>query len=148
MAIWIPCPKALLLFLVPMILPSCSRHIAPSQPEPTIAPCPSFPNCVSSNSSDKRHAIAPLALHSGDAPVWPRVRAAVASLPRTRIVEERDNYLHAECRTLLGFVDDLELQLRPNEKAVAVRSAARIGYYDFGVNRRRVERLRRLLQKN
>ena len=113
-----------------------------------MAPCPSSPNCVSSNSGDRRHAVAPLSIKSSDAQAWERVRAAVRALPRTKIVAEGDGYLHAECRSLLGFVDDLELQLAPNDTRVAVRSAARSGSYDFGVNRRRVEKLRRLLQEN
>ncbi len=67
-------------------------------------------------------------------------------LPRARIVEETEDYLHAECRSaLFGFVDDLELQLRPSESIIAVRSASRLGYSDFGVNRRRVEALRESL---
>jgi uncharacterized protein (DUF1499 family) len=46
---------------------------------------------------------------------------------------------------MLGFIDDLQLQLRPDEGLIAVRSASRVGYWDLGVNRRRVERLRRAL---
>jgi uncharacterized protein (DUF1499 family) len=67
----------------------------------------------------------------------------VSELSRTRIVTETADYLHAECRSaLLGFVDDLELHLRPDEGIIAVRSASRLGYSDLGVNRRRVEGLR------
>ena len=58
------------------------------------------------------------------------------------------NYLHAECRSaVVGFVDDLEIHLRPGEHTLAVRSASRKGYYDFGVNRRRLEALGGLLRK-
>ena len=67
----------------------------------------------------------------------------VSELPRTRIIKEGSGYLHAECQSaLLGFVDDLELHLRSSEGVIAVRSASRLGYSDFGVNRRRVEALR------
>jgi uncharacterized protein (DUF1499 family) len=72
----------------------------------------------------------------------------VAALPRTKIVTATDDYLHAECRSaVFGFVDDLELHLRPAQSSVAVRSAARLGRSDFGVNRRRVENLRSILQR-
>jgi uncharacterized protein (DUF1499 family) len=71
---------------------------------------------------------------------------AVSSLPRTTIVDDSGQYLHAECRSaVFRFVDDLELHLRPDEGAIAVRSASRLGYSDFGVNRGRVETLRRKL---
>lgn len=108
-----------------------------------LAPCPSSPNCVSSDATDARHAVAPfeLAVPAGEA--WPAVRRAVSELPRTRIVVETGGYLHAECRSaLFGFVDDLELLLRSQEGSIAVRSASRVGYGDMGVNRERVEQLR------
>ena len=72
----------------------------------------------------------------------------MVNLPRTRIVTETDDYLHAECRSaFFGFVDDLELHLRPTQGIIAVRSAARLGHSDFGVNRKRVENLRALLHR-
>lgn len=131
-----------------MTLPSCSPGRAPSSDGPALARCPSSPNCVSSDARDERHAIPPLPLQSNAAENWQQARAAVLSLPRTKLVEETDHYLHAECRSsFLGFVDDLELELRPDDRMIAVRSAARRGYYDFGVNRRRLEKLRALLRE-
>ena len=111
-----------------------------------LAPCPSSPNCVSSDAADERHAIAAFDVAVPAAQAWAAVREAVAELPRTRIVTDADGYLHAECRSaLLGFVDDLELHLRPSEGRIAVRSASRLGRSDLGVNRRRVETLRAAL---
>ncbi len=76
------------------------------------------------------------------------VQAAVAGLPRTKIITQTDDYLHAECSSaVFGFVDDLELHLRPEQNLIAVRSAARLGRSDLGVNRRRVENLRSLLRR-
>lgn len=104
--------------------------------------CPRSPNCVCSDARESHRVGAfPLALPSADA--WARVREAVSALPRTRVVTATDDYLHAECRSrLFGFVDDLELHLRPREHVVAVRSASRIGYSDLGANRARVDALR------
>ncbi|MDP2172040.1 MAG: DUF1499 domain-containing protein, partial [Rhodocyclaceae bacterium] len=83
------------------------------------------------------------------ATAWPAIREFVATgMPRTAIVTEQEDYLHAECRSaVLGFVDDLELHLRPGTTVVAVRSASRLGHSDFGVNRGRVEDLRAALIK-
>jgi uncharacterized protein (DUF1499 family) len=112
-----------------------------------LAPCPASPNCVSSDASDPVHHVAPLALRGEQSEGWVAIRQLVASWPRTRIVAATDEYLHAECRSaLLGFVDDLELHLRPEPGVVAVRSASRLGYSDLGVNRRRVESLRAALR--
>jgi len=79
---------------------------------------------------------------------WSTVRAAVESIPRVAIITDTGDYLHAECSSaLMGFVDDLELQLRADRGEIAVRSASRLGYGDLGVNRRRVEALRQDLQR-
>jgi len=112
-----------------------------------LRPCPSSPNCVCSDSEDAAHSIAPFILAVPAEKAWAAARQAVAELPRTAIVTEDPQFLHAECRSaLLGFVDDLELHLRPAEGRIAVRSASRLGHSDLGVNRRRVEQLRSVLR--
>ena len=109
--------------------------------------CPASPNCVCSDNGDTAHAIEPLRLASESADVWPQVERAVREFPRTRVTSCSADYLHAECASaLFGFVDDLELHLRRDHGIIAVRSAARLGYADFGVNRRRIERLRAILR--
>lgn len=112
------------------------------------APCPSTPNCVSTESQRKRQGLATFQLKAGHASAWTEIRAAILSLPRTTLKENGQRYLRAECRSrAFGFVDDLEVELRPDKGVLAVRSAARVGYYDFGVNRSRAEKLRGLLRK-
>ena len=93
-----------------------------------LAPCRRTPNCVCSqvDPSDREHYIAPLRASLDD------VRRAVESLPRTRIVLSHPNYLYAEVRSrLLGYVDDVLIG------AIVVD----------GVNRARIENLRRLLRQ-
>lgn len=113
-----------------------------------LSPCPSSPNCVCSDCDATKHQIPPFILAEPAPQAWQAVREQLAALPRTRIVSVSDNYLHAECRSaVFGFVDDLELHLRPEQGIIAIRSAARLGYYDFGVNRRRLEGLRTTLRE-
>ncbi len=69
------------------------------------------------------------------------------SLPRTTIVERRPDYLRAEARTLLGFVDDVEFFLDPSRNLLHMRSASRVGYWDLGVNRKRLEKIRSELRR-
>lgn len=108
-----------------------------------LAPCPFSPNCASSDTGDSGHHVTPFLLALPPEKAWAVARELVSAMARTHIVTERPDYLHAECRSFLfGFVDDLELHLRPSEGIIAVRSASRIGYSDFGVNRRRIEDLR------
>jgi len=111
-----------------------------------LSPCPSSPNCVSSDASDPSHRVAPFELALPASEAWHAARSAVAALPRTVVLTQTPDYLHAESSSaLFGFVDDLELHLRSSENLIAVRSASRLGYGDLGVNRARVEKLRALL---
>lgn len=116
--------------------------------EGRLRPCPATPNCVSSDAPrDDAHHVAPLALAQPAEEAWPAVRAAAAELPGARVASAQERYLHVECESRwLGFVDDLELHLRPDAGQVAVRSASRLGKSDLGVNRRRVETLRARLR--
>ena len=108
-----------------------------------LAACPERPNCVSSEAQKPDQRVAPLPLGGDPREGWERLRAAVGTLPRTRIVTESTDYLHAESRSaLFGFVDDLELRRDPDAGVAHVRSASRLGYSDMGVNRQRVESLR------
>lgn len=112
-----------------------------------LQPCPQKPNCVCSDDQDGAHRVEALRLAKPAPAAWQAAQAAVRALPRTRVVAASDDYLHAECTSaLLGFVDDLELHLREGDGVIAVRSASRLGYRDFGVNRKRVETLRLALR--
>ena len=118
--------------------------IAPARSSPGwLAPCPSSPNCVSSDSRSGVHEVAPLALAVDSDAAWSAVARVVGSLPGCTVIRRTDLELHAECRSrVFRFVDDLDLQRRPRAGIVAVRSESRMGYGDLGVNRRRVEDLR------
>lgn len=113
-----------------------------------LAPCPDAPRCVTSDAENPDRRVPPFRIDGDPDDAWAAAVEAVAALPRTRIVERTSDYLHAECRSaVFRFVDDLELHLRPAEGVIAVRSASRVGYYDFGVNRRRVANLRASLRR-
>ena len=110
-----------------------------------LAPCPRSPNCVASQAAptDAAHFIAPIAFKGDAGAAWRALRQTVAASERVKIVEERDGYLRAEFTTkFIGFVDDVELLLDPPARVIHVRSASRLGYRDFGVNRARIEALR------
>ncbi len=131
-----------------LVSTSCAaeKAVSPVLPEAGLKACPESPNCVSSDAQDEKHHIAPLTFSLPVADAWTVLKAQVVKLPRTVVVAEKPGYLHVECRSaVFGFVDDLEFQLRAEQGVIAVRSAARTGYYDFGANRQRVEDLRAAL---
>lgn len=90
--------------------------------------------------------IAPLAL-MGDGPATlARLKALVQATPGATVVKEAPGYLYATFQTrLLKFTDDVEFWHDPAAGVIQVRSASRLGRKDFGVNRARIEALRRQL---
>ena len=110
--------------------------------EGRLAPCPSTPNCVSSDDAGSR-AIEPLTIAGDPAEAWRALAEHLGELRGVTIVERSDGYLRAEARTrLLRFTDDVEFVLRANAGQIAMRSASRIGFSDLGTNRRRLESIR------
>ena len=46
-----------------------------------------------------------------------------------------------------GFVDNVEFDFNDRKKIVHVKSAFRVGIYDLGANRRRIEKIRKLFEE-
>jgi uncharacterized protein (DUF1499 family) len=110
-----------------------------------LAPCPSSPNCVSTQAQNEDHAIAPFRYQKTRAETKEALKAVIRSLPRTKLVEEDETYLRYEFTSLLlRFVDDVEFLFDDEAKTIHFRSASRTGHSDFGVNRRRMEDIRKL----
>lgn len=108
-----------------------------------LAPCPDSPNCVSSQSTDESHYVDPLSYDSALYEAQERLLSILRSMDRVKIVTVEADYIHAEfISAFLHFVDDVEFCFDHEKKTIHVRSASRIGYYDLGVNRRRVESIR------
>ncbi len=90
------------------------------------------------------HRVAPFSVNEDPVAALRGLEKIVRSMPRTEIVVATDTRLYAVCRTrLMRFRDDLEFRYTPEDGVVHVRSASRVGIFDFGVNRRRVERVRK-----
>ena len=110
--------------------------------------CPNSPNCVSSQASDAGHYIAPFKITGKTEDAWAALKRVLSGQSRTVIVDETINTLHAEATSLVfRFVDDINVILDADAGLIHIRSASRVGYADFGVNRKRVEALRLQLQK-
>jgi uncharacterized protein (DUF1499 family) len=109
--------------------------------------CSAKPNCVCSlYEDDADHFIAPI-----DTPPASQqesmvlLKAAIQEMGGT-IKTDNSTYISATfTSSIFKFVDDLELLHQPAENRWHIRSASRVGYSDFGVNRRRVEQLRTLV---
>ena len=111
-----------------------------------LRPCPDKPNCVSSqaNVDDTQHYIAPLALQ---AHTWQALLNTINSMGG-KLEYHDDHYLHATFRSsVFHYVDDLEAYIDSQQVQIHWRSASRVGYSDFGVNRKRCLRIAQALHQ-
>lgn len=141
-------PRRLVSLLVTLVMAGCWGGVPDTVGgrNGNLAPCPATPNCVHTG---LRHPDGTEAMFQGEGvyrrDVIPGIRAVIEAMPRTVVVTERPDYLHAEFRSrVFHFVDDLEVLVMPDGEIV-VRSASRIGSGDLGVNAERVATLRAAL---
>jgi uncharacterized protein (DUF1499 family) len=130
--------RTLLIFL---LLPGMSL-LASAAGDSELPPCPSSPNCVSSRDPDSARRVDPIPFTGTAAEALEGIESVVRSFPRAVVVDASGIVVRAEFRTRLGFVDDVEFRIDEAAGVIHVRSASRKGYWDFGVNRRRVEAIR------
>ena len=113
-----------------------------------LSECPDSPNCVSSQTVKKDHAVDPLSYNGSYSEAKQALLSIISSLPRTKITADNDRYVHVTFTSrLMRFVDDVEFLFDDANKHIHVRSASRVGYSDMGVNRKRVEDLRKRLDE-
>lgn len=111
----------------------------------SLTPCADKPNCVSTQDERKDFHLAPFEL-ANDNISMARIVDVALMLPGARVAEQDGDYARIECVSkIMRFVDDLELRIDGDK--LIVRSESRIGYSDFGVNRKRADQLRQSLQK-
>jgi uncharacterized protein (DUF1499 family) len=138
--------RYLYMFALSLILIACSTNqtIKTGSPGHRLSPCPKSPNCVSSLSKDKSHQVNPLTYNTPLDEAREKLIAVLHSMKRSEIVIAESNYIHATFKSaLFGFVDDVEFSFDDEKKIIDVRSASRTGYFDLGVNRRRIEDMRK-----
>ena len=112
-----------------------------------LAPCPSTPNCVNSQSLDSMHRIKPLTYNSTPTQAMADLKTVIQNQERAKIITETENYLYLEFTSAFwGFVDDVEFLLDESAKVIHVRSASRLGTSDLGANRKRIETIRAKLK--
>jgi len=105
-------------------------------------------NVVSSHASRQAHTdyhvIDPIKYSGDGKAALARLAGIVRSMDGARIIETQPTYLYAEFETKwLKFVDDVEFVLDEPAGVIQMRSASRLGRKDFGVNRARLEAVRK-----
>jgi uncharacterized protein (DUF1499 family) len=130
-----------LVVCMPLLLTACAAAPDPAAMHPAgrIGPCPDSPNCVSTLATDPARQMAPLPYRGDRANSQALVLSIVSSMPRAVLMGQEDHFLQYEFRSrLFGFVDDVVFFFDDETERIHFRSAARSGYWDMGVNRKRM----------
>lgn len=125
----------------PLLLICCTRGPGSPAWDPSgpLKPCPASPNCVSTEDADPDRRMAPLPYRMDRLTSRALLLSIIESMPRITVVTAGEHYLHVEFRSaVFGFVDDVEFVFDDTAEVIRFRSASRRGYWDLGVNRRRM----------
>ena len=110
-----------------------------------LSKCSNKPNCVcSEEDATANHYIKPIELHQNNISDNLNIIKDIIQGMDGSITLEKDQYLAATFTSgIFGFVDDLEIRIDTTQKVMHIRSASRVGRSDFGVNKKRLELLKR-----
>jgi uncharacterized protein (DUF1499 family) len=112
-------------------------------PVKTFTVCSALPNCISSLATNRAHRIPPFRFTGPVEATQERLIRIIRQIPRSEIVKEEPGYLVVRFRSKdLGLVDEAEFAFDEKEGDINIHSEARSGFYDFGVNRSRLEKIR------
>ena len=110
-----------------------------------LMPCNDRSNCVITQEVEgQRPNVQPILYKGTREEAFEGLKTLINEIPRTTILVESYCYLHVIVKSRVWrFIDDVEFYLPSDEKIIHIRSAARTGKYDFGVNKNRVELIRK-----
>ncbi len=113
-----------------------------------LLPCPSMPNCVFSDANDASHHVDPLIYSGSRENAMKAVLLVLESMPGAKVVQEKNDYIHAEFTSkIFHFVDDVEFFFPEDTSVIHVRSASRVGYYDHGANKKHMKEIHKLFNE-
>lgn len=148
--------------IVTLLLGACTTILTPMYGvrQGKLATCPPNRDCVSSSDTDPALYFAPLAYTSTRALATADLLTAINAVGQARIVSNHRNYLRIEYPISNSSesasryyyqpeeaVDDVEFYLVPQRHVIEVRSIARLGLFDVGANRARLEQIRDAFEK-
>lgn len=145
-----------------LALAGCHTVIAPDYGvrEGRFAPCPENRDCVSSQETDARLHIDPLAYDSDRDRAHDDLIIAINAAGVARIASNHRNYVRVEYPVMAGgqhksssyyqpenAVDEVEFYLAPGTHAIDVRSVGKLGLLENGGTRDRIEKIRAIFTR-
>lgn len=132
----------IILILYILLLAGCHKSSLIQLSDDLLPTCPDSPNCVSSLAENSRHKIDPLSVYISGQESLQLLKKIIKSMKRTAILWENERSLYAVFKTRMGFVDDVQFLVDEKAGVIHLYSASRIGYWDLGMNRKRIETIR------
>ena len=118
-----------------------------SDPRPSLNPCPDKPNCVSTLDEPNSRKMPAIKYSRSMEDTKTILVDLLESIPGCEVVVAKEGYVKAVFTSrIFRFKDDVEFLFDDREKILNFKSSSRIGYYDFGVNRNRMENLTKQLK--
>ena len=120
-----------------------SVAVPDSSTDAPLLPCPDTPNC---KRQSREFSVDPGVLFGA-------VQSTLADMGPVKMnVQPSDRSVHTVFRVAFFFKDDVDVVIVPHgetgdRSTLHIRSASRMGEYDLGVNRRRIDRFFRRLEK-
>lgn len=134
--------KIISILSVLLTLTACSKGIDYMSDKSKMM-CADKPNCISTLETRTDFKAAPFTLNNPNTKIESIAQIA-EQLKGAKIAVMSENYVRIESTsTVFRFVDNLELRIEGSN--LIVRSESRTGHSDFGVNKKRVEKLRTML---
>lgn len=108
-----------------------------------LSPCGKMPNCVSSLNIDDKNVVDPLTYYGNRDDAKEALIKIIESINSRGTVVSQGDYIHSQfVSSLFGFTDDVEFMIDDRNKKIQLKSSSRVGLYDWGVNRKRIETIR------
>lgn len=112
-----------------------------SQENP-LPPCPSSPNCFRSKPQAKRAWKNPLPFIKNKNTSTDSIKSLLDSYDNTQLVGFNGDTIHYTFTTHIGdFIDDVHFFIDEKNQCIHYRSASRVGWGDFGKNKRRMKKM-------
>lgn len=108
--------------------------------------CNDKPNCVSSVASRKFQFVEPISYAATRVAAKKALIEMIEKNPHACLIKTEDDYVHATFTTqFFQFVDDVEFIFDDSKKKIHFRSKSRVGYYDFGANKKRMLAIKKIM---
>ena len=141
--------KKLMIIITAVLISGCSHKMENKNMENFNFECPASPNCVSSLASNDSSKIEAIKFQGTGKQSLDSLETIIKKMKRASIITRTDTKIHAVFTSFLfRFKDDVFIELDEAEKIINIKSASRVGYSDFGVNKKRVERIKELYSGN